>query len=143
MNKKIITLQGKGNTGKTRTLKCLIEKIKQQHEIEELYVGNENAVIITKINNKKLGVTTYGDTRKELEEKFDLMGECDFYVCASRSKGDTLKFLEEETAQGILIKHGKWYFESKDYKCDFKNIVSEINNMQTQVIYKEIIDILK
>ena len=144
MNKKIIALQGASNTGKSCTLKLLIDIISNnQHCVSVLFTGKNDMIVVAEINGKKLGITTYGDTREELENDFKKIGICDLYVCASRSKGGTVDFLEKETVNGLLIIHGKWYFESTNYNCNSTTVLSKINCMQANEIYNEIIDILK
>lgn len=143
MNKNIIALQGISHIGKTTTLKCLIAKIEKTYKIDVLYDGVKDLIVVARINNKKLGITTYGDSRRELVEDFNLMGKCDLYVCACHTKGGTVDFLEQETSNGLLLKHGKWYYKEKGYKYNFDKTVSKINNMQANLIYEEIIEILK
>ena len=142
MNKNIITLQGISNTGKTRTLKLLIDKIKANYNAQTIFDGNDRIIVAT-INDKKLGITTCGDRRFDLENDFKRMGSCDLYVCASRTKGSTISFLKYETTNGMLITHGKWYFEAQNYNVIISSVRNSFNEMQANIIYDEIVDILK
>lgn len=141
MNKRIITLQGKSKTGKTTTIRKLIEKIENQYTVTELFNG-EDRVISADIKGKKLGITSCGDTKSALENDFAMMGDCDLYVCASRTKGDTIDFLNEQTKFGVLITHGKWYFSSTNNSLDDDIEHVMINEQQVNAIYDQIMELI-
>lgn len=145
--KTIIALQGRSGTGKTTTLRMLIEKVKKTYNttIKEIcHDAQKDLYAIAEINGKKVGITTRGDTEWCLKIDFEKMGNCQLYVCACRTKGDTVKFIEKQAENGLLVYHGKWYYKSnnKNFK-DEEHIINKINQSQVDVIYKEMISLLQ
>lgn len=146
MERTIIALQGKSGTGKTTTLGMLIKKVKKIYNttIKETYRdGQRDLYAIVEINGKKVGITTRGDTEECLEIDFEKMGNCQLYVCACRTKGGTVEFVEKQAKNGLLIYHGKWYYKSNNKSFKGKeHIINEINQSQVDMIYKEILSLL-
>lgn len=143
MKKKIITLQGKSGTGKTTTLKLLIDKISKIYPTDFLRNNKIDIAVTVNINGKRVGITTRGDNKYCLEHDFNLMGLCDLYICACRTKGETIDFLSSESNGGLLICHGKWYVSTKA-TClkDISKIRNNINLKQTDELYKELQSLL-
>lgn len=143
MNKKIIALQGTSTKGKSTTLKLLINLLSKKHYVDIIYDTKVEQVAIVIINDKKVGITTRGDTQYCLETDFKKLKNCDLYVCACRSKGETLDFLDKESKDGILLLHGKWYFSvyNGTYK-DEENMRESINIRQANSIYEQILDLI-
>lgn len=144
MIKVIIALQGKGDTGKTTTLKMLIEIIKQNgHVVTTLKQYKKDIVIVAEINGKNIGVTTRGDFKSYLATDFAEFEKwsCGLCVCACRCKGDTVDFLKEQSKGNTLIYHGEWYIEPKEC-TDLASDIEKANTYQAQIIYDEIIRML-
>ena len=131
MNKRIITLQGKSDTGKTETLKILIDKLSKIYPVtifKKIHdKKSEDLVVEVELKDKKLGITTRGDSRYYLERDFRKLGDCDLYVCASRTKGATIDFLDEQTNSGIL---------------SVKSLRDSFNEKQADEIFDEIMAII-
>lgn len=144
MSNTIIALRGKSQTGKTTTLKKLIEIIKEKgHGVTTLEQYKNDIVIVVEINGKNVGITTRGDFKSYLATDFAEFEKwsCELFVCACRSKGETVDFLEKQSKGGTLIYHGEWYIEPKD-RTDLASDIDKANTYQAQMIYDEIIRML-
>lgn len=106
----IIALQGKHDTGKTTTLKKVIDILrnndtfrfgkiigKDSEKGEWRYWGEHCGI--------KIGITTRGDSVKGLRgdfyEKKDNFKDRDIVVCAVRSRGKTVEFVEAQAQGGL------------------------------------------
>ena len=151
---KIIALQGKGGTGKTQCLQKLIYEIGKNNTITCLYPQNNfkfneliqngdpvtksnnnmvDFIVYGKIENKIVGITTYGDDDDSLIDSFYKLKnyDCDLYICACRTHGQTINLLKELTLTGKLIIHNRWavneeLFREKTLKYQIKEIYNEI-----------------
>ena len=143
MEKKIIALQGKSGTGKTTTLKLLIDKIASIYPTKTVHKNNSDIAVIADIDGKTVGITTRGDNEECLAKDFEYMGLCDLYICACRTKGESVDFLESEANGGLLIYHGKWYVSAKIGNLkNISDIRNGVNSQQVDEIYKELLSLL-
>ena len=109
---RIIALQGKHDTGKTTTLKKLIETIWNEdcfeHEqiIGEFCSKGEMRCWVT-CNSIKIGITTRGDgvvgLRGDFFEKRHNFRDKDLVVCAIRSHGKTEEFVCSHATDGLTV----------------------------------------
>lgn len=109
----IISLCGKSNTGKTTVINGVIDYVKAKPnalECKSFPHGKCDQVFYCTINNKKVGITTRGDTKKILNDDFKDMGICDVYVCACRTQGCTQDFLSEreKNEKDIVVFFHTW-----------------------------------
>lgn len=115
--KKIIAIRGKANVGKTTTIrefKSLLEEKKIQ--IKNLNYHLKVEVLFTfDYCGKHIGVTSRGDGRKYLEEDFKTLGKCDIYICACRTKGSTIAFLNDFAKKEDIV-----FFDIKSLMCTEK-----------------------
>ena len=148
---KIIALQGKSHTGKSYCLQKLIYKISKRSKFvcvhpRDITKFNEliqNGISTTKnssmvdflvygkIDDKTIGIITYGDNEKSLAKGFDRLMKynCDLYVCACRTHGETVDFLEKLTANGKLVLHGRWHVNEEKYRdITVNNQVEELES---------------
>lgn len=165
---KIIALYGKGDRGKSTTLKNLIVKCLQpdiedkllywSREVsidillEELQLEKEarrkgkktnvvNIVVVLKIKGITVGITTSGDTRESLESAFEQFAKhtCDICFCASRTKGGTLNYLNERKANGEnLLWVEKFALEGFAKYDGINDIIDDLNEQQAQHLAKYI-----
>lgn len=108
-NRTILALWDKGNRGKSATLRLLLDELKNAggtvKSREDL--GYPDVRCVLRYLGKTVGLTTRGDTRGVLEEDFAFLGECDLYICATRSKDGSCDFVKEQAQNGTLIWCGK------------------------------------
>lgn len=129
MDKQYIALKGRGNIGKTTAIKYLIGSFATfGYKVEIVKVTDKEAYARVYLKDKIIGITTRGDNAYCLEKDFKRLGECNIYVCASRSKGQTIKYLKDKNA--IFIKaNGKPLDLKTEYDWSnqlYKAIVSDL-----------------
>ena len=111
---KFIVLVGKGEKGKTTTLKEVIRKlieggargtVASQNNFKGMKTTDDIDVVLEKgdvsveltYNNQKIGITTFGDNRGSIEEKIVIFirDNCDCIICASRPSGTSNSYIQE------------------------------------------------
>ena len=120
--KKIIVLIGKADSGKTATLRRLIYELagKSGNNLQDLLRGHRYPTFISQRNIDKLethkgdicvrveyeditiGISSAGDSVGQIESKFELLKECDVFICASRAGGGTSEYIEKLAANYSL-----------------------------------------
>lgn len=136
---KIIALYGKGDAGKSTTLLMLIAKLMKKHadtcilppsrsltakaveqELErrvkatnrkDKYVQDE--VVKFEINGHVVGITTQGDNDGCLKNAFKQFTDCDIVICATRSSGSSVDYVQRIVGKENVI----WYRQC-DFSCD-------------------------
>lgn len=112
--KKIICLQGKHDSGKTKTLKkvckIILEKYKtnKMSDCKTLFEDCYKYDFVKVINNvkgKKIGINTKGDEWHWLERWNKELAEqgCDIIICACRSRGKTVEQVKKMKRKGYLV----------------------------------------
>lgn len=153
----IIALSGKGNTGKTQCLQKLIYEVNKSNNTICIYPNDINKfeelikngdpvindknnmsdfIVIVKIQEKTVGIITYGDDEESLIDSFYMLKDydCDLYICACRSYGKTIALLEELTESGKLIVHNRWAISEDSYRrksmeYQVEEIINEMEEM--------------
>lgn len=94
--KKVILLRGRENTGKTYTLNYLIGLLDKTKEVYDDALKEDRCLVIS-YNGMKIAIGTKGDGEREVKEniKFAVDNGCDILVTATRSKGQTVKAVED------------------------------------------------
>lgn len=127
---RIIALQGKHNSGKTTTLKKLIESIhlsadgfvfedvNPKRDVLELCRKEEGDMQYwCTYNGIKIGITTRGDAERYLEADFFTrrknFSDRNIVVCAIRSHGETEGFVKRHADDGYVI-HGRWFVDATE-----------------------------
>lgn len=124
--KKIIVLIGKADSGKTATLRRLIYELagENRENLQDLPEGHRYPTFISQRNIDKLethkgdicvkvkvkveyeditiGISSAGDSVGQIESKFELLKECDVFICASRAGGGTSEYIEKLAAKYSL-----------------------------------------
>jgi len=93
---KIIALEGKGNSGKTATIRCVFELLKQRASSEPEVLKNDGDIkAILIINSTKIGIESQGDPKSRLEESLKDFADakCQIIVCATRTRGMTVDWV--------------------------------------------------
>lgn len=95
--KKLITLQGTKESGKTRTLNMVIDLLSGR-ELPETDTEREDTRILVEYKGKKIAIATYGDGLAIVNQNiefFNLHPETDVYISATWSYGATVKAMAE------------------------------------------------
>ena len=87
-----IVVSGKSNVGKSTAIKLFVEKVIALDNVvlEEPVPAKYDYWFRFKLNNKTIGVITFGDKGEYISRAFRYLGVCDYYVCASHLFGDTI-----------------------------------------------------
>lgn len=135
MNKpKIIVLYGKGHCGKTTTLNLLIEKLISSDAVVlgGMPASNpeENCWIVLEYQGRRIGIITVGDDGKILDDYFHkLSTDCDIYVCASRTKGSSCKYITDTFPSILWLE--KWSVSQEgNTTASLKKLRSDANEKQ-------------
>lgn len=121
MNKNIIVISGPENSGKSTTVRMIVQQLRPfcdnrdnsdfkwpKHDFVNSTVPIRGAREILHeliINGKIVGLTSFGDSVEIIKEKFKkLDGEwpCDYIVCCCRDKGSTREYIERTYGGRIL-----------------------------------------
>lgn len=100
MKKMLIGLWGKGNVGKSQTIKMVYDLLESKHtNVKEEYkiqTDIDVRVVLT-IGTTKVGIESQGDPGSRLKESLLLFVKagCQVIVCATRTRGQTVKAVEE------------------------------------------------
>ena len=109
-NKKAIVLCGRGNTGKSTTLKLVAEKLISNGAktiCVSVSTKGKDAVVLLEFNGKKIGIVSAGDTAPVIKDGVEKIrasnANVDVFILSSRSKGETKKFISSECYDRIII----------------------------------------
>lgn len=139
-----LVLYGRSNTGKTGTLMKLMDLIKSKGY---LVINSTFPIdsfgdrrIITEIKGKRIGITSRGDTRAVLEEDYMWAGECDWFICASRTKGQTEDFINKSFS--TILWQKRWQVLDDKLGFSFSALYDESQMNQAKMILELLENIL-
>ena len=117
MPKTVICFWGAGNIGKTESVRALWEKLDTSHK-PPLHEINRDICATVDFEGIRVGISSLGDPDSGQEMWLDeLVGkECDIIVCASRTKGRTVRAVEERAAAKKEITKRKADFQRRENK---------------------------
>lgn len=100
---KIIVLCGRGNLGKTRTLRMVIDKLNG----ESISYATRDTKTICHYNDQTIAIATKGDNAAELRANVSYFKShpCDIAITAARSRGgthDVIKAYAQETGAEVV-----------------------------------------
>lgn len=100
---RIIVLCGRGNLGKTRTLRMVIDKLNG----ESISYATRDAKTICHYNDQTIAIATKGDNAAELRANVSYFKShpCDIAITAARSRGgthDVIKAYAQETGAEVV-----------------------------------------
>lgn len=91
----LISLRGRGNSGKTTTVTQLHSLMIESGylQVPGQYSSRVDFTDILAKNGKLIGITSYGDTEDAIRERLIRFNEanCDIMICACRSDGGSLR----------------------------------------------------
>ncbi len=130
--KKIICLQGKHDSGKTKTLKkvckIILEKYKKinKDDYEFLVNGNDIVIIIKNVKKRIIAISSGGDTWQHINQWNTTLAEkeCDIIFCACRSRGKTVEQVKKMKRKGYIVEFVLKERESVETKFLKANIES-------------------
>ena len=90
--KHVFALRGKSKTGKSQTIRTVVEMLTEKHPdatVEHNHTTKVDVRVVLTINGLKVGIESQG---KLVEESLDLFVKigCDVIVCATRTSGATV-----------------------------------------------------
>lgn len=102
MKKTIIAVWGNANTGKSSTIKLVFDIFNTiyQGQISVIDDGPLNTHDITKVfkcKNYIVGIESQGDPNSNIFSSLPMFVDkkCDLIICATRTKGDTVRIVED------------------------------------------------
>lgn len=100
---RIIVLCGRGNLGKTRTLRMVIDKLNG----ESISYATRDTKTICHYNDQTIAIATKGDNAAELRANVSYFKShpCDIAITAARSRGgthDVIKTYAQETGAEVV-----------------------------------------
>lgn len=124
----VIVLQGKGEMGKSTTLYYLIQALKNKKPYDDFDRYDKCDVIYYK--DKKIGVTTSGDNKDKLKRDIEknLPENCDIIVCAARTKGSSVDYINDHFKKDLIIWLGRFSALSDDQDFDMEELQKKLMN---------------
>ena len=145
---KIIVLQQKSNSGKTTVLAKLYHKLSVSYKKLAFQKENdyEDFSTIFDINGHLVGITSIGDSEKELKHAFEFFEKynCELAVACCHKKNDNGKSKEyivkkAHEYKAKIIWYTKAYLQQKDALYNAGKEIDAINDIQANVLLEEIL----
>lgn len=100
----IYALQGKGNSGKTETIKNVFQSLQVKYPSAVMNVLSNNTIdikVIININGTKVGIESQGDPNSRLQQSLQDFSNanCDIIICACRTSGMTVQWINSHSNQ--------------------------------------------
>jgi hypothetical protein len=133
--KTVIALSGPPDTGKSATVKKVYELLKAKHPNAPVTheIVNHDVRAIININGHSIGIESQGDPGSRIFTSISLFAreECEFIVCATRTRGQTVEVIENLKSQYNI----KWIQKLRESN---KAQHEQINNALASDIFKQI-----
>ena len=145
---KIIALQQKSNTGKTTVITKLYHKLSVTYKKYAFQKENdyEDFSAAFDVIGHIVGVTSIGDSRKDLQRAFDFFEKhnCELVVVCCHKKNDNGKSKEYVITKAReyktdIIWYTKAYLQQWNTLYNICDEVDVINDIQARVLLKEIL----
>ncbi len=100
----IFALKGRGNSGKTETVKTIFHNLQAKYPTATVNVLISNTVdinVIMDINGTKVGIESQGDPNSRLQQSLSnfVNAKCDIIICATRTSGMTVQWVNNYLSQ--------------------------------------------
>lgn len=121
---KIIAISGAAGVGKTPTLNCLIDILREKPLTNDSFSHNDHEAVL-KINSLTIGIFTAGDTGEIVKGNCEKcrLNKCDIMVTSTRTRGMTKLVLEKEASEnGISV---CWIKKEIEHNLLKQNAVNE------------------
>lgn len=113
---KIIVLQGKDKTGKSKTITRLVGLLLFEgawlKKTERVGEEKWDRIYLLEYRNKKIGITTRGDGKKYLSDDFANLKRCDVCVCAAHPTHAMTDFIESQAKSDDIYWFTKMILET-------------------------------
>ena len=141
---KIIALQWKENSGKTATLKLLIDLMKSKYSVIEQSNGRGfDCWAKFDVNGKTVAICTAGDLESIIEKSLNKIGKSDLFVCAVHTFGDTVKCLYRHADKQDVYLYGRiFYTNSGENLFDVQKEQKAVNDYQAKYLFDKIVAII-
>lgn len=107
----IFALQGPADCGKTGVVKEISSLLIKCPNSQTLHLNHERGEVrgIIVINGKKVGIESEGDPYSRLEESLNyfMREKCDIIFCACRTRGMTVKWVNDQPAKKHFVPQKK------------------------------------
>lgn len=129
----IIANCGEGSMGKSAAVKMVYERLKKVADIEpeELEKKEKEVFAWMEINEIKVGISSFGDTRQTVKEHLDELKEkgCQIIVTACRNNHEMIKLLKSyaPTYRIIRTSNARLYEEATNPRVAPKGILDRFN----------------
>ena len=143
---KTIALQGRGNSGKTKTLSVLISMINFDEPPDIKSVNESEKWVVGKSEGIKVAITTQGDCGEQLKKWIEyidsITDEVDIYICPCRTRGSSFDFVYNHFKPQNVIFNGKWYVEKygAEKNAEIEALQESANRIQAEALMKIIFD---
>ena len=111
--KKILAIQGKKDTGKTKSIVKITEWLTGNYSVTEILEEDTRKEVyrIIKIKNYLIGICSQGDPNSNLEYYLDIFykRDCNIIICACRTYGMTVDWINNyKKRYDIEFIQSKW-----------------------------------
>ena len=158
---KTVALWGKGDTGKSITLKTFLLKILKKYSLSAYNCSERspldikmfetelnieiNSFLLTEkqkvkdytvtfdISGIKYGLTTCGDDEKSLKDAFMSFNHCDVVFCATRTSGRGVNFVNAQSSRVIWLEKCS-VSDSEKADRSFSKIMNYVNEQQIEIL---------
>ena len=128
--KNIIALEGIGGSGKTSTLKIVINKFREvsSSSLASAQKTGKDQREIFNVNDKKVGIETQGDPNSRLETSLELFTSegCDLIICATRTYGGTVKIVEKLSPPYEISWRGQSFVQRSKLQHESNAAIAEL-----------------
>lgn len=133
----MICFWGLADIGKTSAIRHLWNKLAPT--ATPLYTSGDDICVIADMNGSRVGLESQGDPSSEQDFWLDelIEAECDVIVCASRTKGATVKHVEDKAAE-----HGYTLVWLSPFSSPEKVVHSRLNEITAEMIIRLINEML-
>ena len=144
----LIVLRGRAKCGKTTAIKITRDKLLALGAkvifTDPVEKPGEDIVIKLEFRGKKIGIVSSGDARKWQEIFFRAVGEdCDIYICATRSKGETISFIREKFPKSAIYWHKKHAIDREKTQVELSEEFNEkVNQYEADIIVESLLEII-
>lgn len=133
--KSIIGLWGTSNVGKSQTIKAVYSKLIKKYpnyKYHPSYTAILNQVdisVVIEINGKIIGIESQGDPKSRLFVSLPIFVKlkCDIILCATRTRGKTVKAVEKyQNDYGIIWEHKVTSTRNSEIETDNEEMARKI-----------------